>query len=113
MQKRKKVVENYWHLYIKMKEKINEEIELSEGIQASLENNELVLKGPKGDNKKDFNNPLIQIKIEGNKIKLSSKKITKREKKLAGTYKSHIKNLIKGAKEGHIYKLKICSSHFL
>ncbi len=112
MLKIKKVVENYWHLYIKMKEKIDEEIELTEEIQANLENNVLKLNGPKGENEKDFNNPLIQLKVDGNKIKLSSKRLTKREKKLSGTFKSHIKNMIKGVTNGHIYKLKICSSHF-
>jgi len=95
-----------------MKKKIDEEIELGEGIQANIEKNILSLNGQKGENRKDFNNPLIQIKIDGNKIKLSSKRLTKREKKLAGTFKSHIKNMIKGVNEGHIYKLKICSSHF-
>ena len=82
------MVENYWHLYIKMKGKINEEIEIGEGIHASLENNELTLKGPNGENKKDFNNPLIQIRIEGDKIKLSSKRFTKREKNPRSRYGS-------------------------
>ena len=95
-----------------MKRKINVEIEIGEGIHASLENNVLTLKGPKGENKRNFNNPLIQIKVDGNKIKLNSTRFTKREKKLAGTFKSHILNMIKGATEGHIYKLKVCSSHF-
>ena len=29
-----------------------------------------------------------------------------------GTFKAHIKNMIKGITEGHIYKLKVCSGHF-
>jgi large subunit ribosomal protein L6 len=28
------------------------------------------------------------------------------------TFKAHIKNLIRGVMEGHLYKLKICSGHF-
>ena len=112
MPRKKKAEENYWHLSIKMKEKIDYEIELGEGIQASLDNNILTLKGKKGETQRNFNNPLIQLKIDGNKIKLSSKRLTKREKKLAGTFKAHIKNMINGVNEGHIYKLKICSSHF-
>ena len=43
----------------------------------------------------DFLKSLIQLKVDGNKIKLSSKRLTKREKKLSGTFKSHIKNMIK------------------
>ena len=95
-----------------MERKINEEIELLEGVQASLEDSVLILKGAKGETKRDFLNPLIYLKIDGNKIKLSSKRLTKREKKLAGTIKAHIKNMLKGVTEGHVYKLKVCSSHF-
>tara|TARA_Y100000310_G_C20519972_1_gene733162 strand:+ start:309 stop:854 length:546 start_codon:yes stop_codon:yes gene_type:complete len=95
-----------------MKRKIDEEIELEEGIQANIENNVLTLNGKKGETQKDFNNPLVQLKIDGKAIKLSSKRLTKREKKLAGTFKAHIKNMIKGVSKGHVYKLKVCSSHF-
>ena len=28
------------------------------------------------------------------------------------TFTAHIKNLVKGVTEGHMYKLKICSGHF-
>ena len=31
---------------------------------------------------------------------------------MIGTFKAHLKNMIKGATEGHIYQMKICSSHF-
>ncbi len=95
-----------------MNKKIDIEIELLGGVQANLQDSILTLKGEKGETKRDFLNPLIYLKIDGNKIKLSSKRLTKREKKLAGTIKAHILNMIKGATEGHIYKLKICSSHF-
>ena len=64
MLKKKKVGVNCLHLSIKMKRKIDEEIELKEGIQASLENNVLIMKGQKGETQKNFNNPLIQLKID-------------------------------------------------
>ncbi len=88
------------------------EIELLDGVQADLQGSTLTLKGAKGEVKRNFRNTLINLKIEDNKIKLSSNKLTKREKKLAGTIKAHINNMIRGATEGHIYKLKVCSSHF-
>ena len=31
---------------------------------------------------------------------------------MVGTAKAHIKNMIKGVTEGHVYKMKICSGHF-
>lgn len=93
-------------------EKIYEEIELLSEITAKIENGLITMKGPKGEAQKDFHNPLIQIELKDNKIILTSKRFTKREKKLLGTFRAHIKNLMKGALEGHTYKLKVCSSHF-
>src|SRR6185437_14301280 len=33
-------------------------------------------------------------------------------KRLLETNAAHIRNMLRGAKDGHIYKLKICSGHF-
>jgi len=92
--------------------KIYEEIEILPEVNAKLEKGLITMSGPKGEAKKDFHNPLIQIELKENKLILTSKRFTKREKKLLGTFRAHIKNLMKGALEGHTYKLKICSSHF-
>ncbi|RMF05964.1 50S ribosomal protein L6 [Candidatus Woesearchaeota archaeon] len=91
---------------------MNEKITLPEGIQAAYENNELVVKGPKGEVRKKLLAPRISIAVDGNSVVLSSKNATKREKTLMGTFKAHIRNLIKGAQEGYTYKLKICAGHF-
>ena len=48
-----------------MKKKIDKEIEIGEGVHANLENNELTLKGPKGENKKDFNTERSLVKLVG------------------------------------------------
>ena len=91
----------------------NEKIELPEGITGSIKDNFLTLNGPESrENNKDFNNPLIKLDVDGNKILLTTTKATKREKKVLGTFKAHIKNMIRGVQKGHVYKLKICSSHF-
>jgi large subunit ribosomal protein L6 len=90
-----------------------EEIELPEGVQATMEDKKLRLKGEKGENQRVFNNPNIKIGVKDNKIIINClTKPTKRQKKIIGTFRAHIKNLIKGAKEGHTYKLRACSSHF-
>jgi large subunit ribosomal protein L6 len=39
-------------------------------------------------------------------------KITKKEKRVIGTFAAHISNLIIGITDGFEYKLKICSGHF-
>lgn len=94
-----------------MKQDIEEIIEIPDGIQVSG-NDEIVVKGPKGELKRSFNCPGIAIKIDAKQIKMTSKKATKREKKMIYTYKAHIKNMMKGVQEPWIYKLKVCASHF-
>ncbi len=94
-----------------MKQDFEEIIEIPDGIQVTAEK-EVVVKGPKGELKRDFNYPGISIKVEGKEIKIIAKKVTKREKKLVYTYKAHLNNMLKGVQEPWIYKLKICASHF-
>ena len=95
----------------KMKQDIEEKIEIPDGIQVTG-NQELTIKGPKGELKRDFNFPRIQITIAGKEIIISAKKSTKREKKMIYTYAAHLKNMFKGVQEPWVYKLKICASHF-
>ena len=88
------------------------EIEMPEGISASLETNTFKIKGEKGEITKNFVDPSINTKVEGNKIIFEIPKYTKKQKMLLGTYKAHIKNMFKGVTKGHEYKLKVCSGHF-
>jgi large subunit ribosomal protein L6 len=94
-------------------DKITETIEIPEGVQVSHENNLFVIKGPKGELKRRFFNPRINIEIKNNEIILScGQKPTKREKKLIYTFKAHLLNMMKGIISGHIYKLRIFYTHF-
>lgn len=95
-----------------IKEKLNKEIEIPKGITLSFENNIMTAKGPKGEVKKKLLHPMIDIIIKENKLTITTKKNSKREKKILFTFNAHIKNMIKGASEGFNYKLKICSGHF-
>ncbi|MFH1396519.1 MAG: 50S ribosomal protein L6 [archaeon] len=95
-----------------MKETLKKELELPEGVTASLDGKVLIVKGPKGENQRDFAHPRLEVTIEGNKIMLNTINATKREKKIIGTYAAHINNLIRGVQEKFGYDLKICSGHF-
>ena len=88
------------------------EIEIPKGIDLTKESNIFKAKGPKGEIERKLISKHIDIKKEENKIILSSKKPSKREKAIINTFRAHIKNMIKGVQEGFIYKLKICSGHF-
>jgi large subunit ribosomal protein L6 len=113
MQKKKTQEEGFLPIVTKiMKENIIKEIELSEGISATLSSSLLKVKGPKGEVERDFLHPKIKLNVDPTKITLSAIKATKREKTMIGSFLSHIKNMVKGVTQPFVYKLKICSGHF-
>ncbi len=87
-------------------------IEIPEGVELTMESNILKVKGPKGEVERKLAAKRVDIKKEEKSIIISSIKPTKKEKTIVGTFKSHIKNMIKGVQEGYVYKLKVCSGHF-
>ena len=96
-----------------MKEDIKREIELADGVTAQLVGKaQLVIKGPHGEIKRAFLHPKVEIKVENGQITLKAVKGTKREKTIIGSFASHIKNMLSGVQEPHVYKVKICSGHF-
>lgn len=89
------------------------EIEIPEGIQVEIQPGKIIAKGPKGELTRELRNKSLVIAKEENKIKITTaQKNTKREKRIMNTFKSHIQNMIGGVKDGVVYKLKICASHF-
>ncbi len=91
---------------------IEERIEIPNGVDLSIDNNIIKIKGPKGENQRKFNNPILKIQKSENNLILKTSKNVKKEKRILYTTKSHIQNLIKGTLNEYIYKLKILSSHF-
>ena len=95
-----------------MAEKTTKAVELPDEVSASLNGQILLIKGPKGDVTRVIKQKNVVVKIEGKKIVLGSERENKRGKKLIGTLSAHIKNMIKGSLQNHVYTLKICSGHF-
>ncbi|MCK5624646.1 50S ribosomal protein L6 [Candidatus Pacearchaeota archaeon] len=95
-----------------MKKEIIQKIEIPEGVEANIEENKLIVKGEKGENEREFRVGKLDFEKKDNLIIIGAKKATKNEKKMINTFAAHIKNMLKGIKEGFEYKLKICSSHF-
>lgn len=87
------------------------EMEIPEGIVASLKDNTLTLKKDSKELKRKIND-VVAVKIDGNKITLTIKKAKKFVKREFGTARSHIKNMIKGLTEGFEYELEVCNVHF-
>lgn len=99
-------------IFIKMKKDLMKEIEIPENVEVSLEDGLLIVKGPKGENKRYFDVYKIAFNKEGNKIIISCKKATKNEKKKINTLAARVKNMINGVLEKYEYQVKVCSSHF-
>lgn len=87
------------------------EVKIPEDVEVII-NEEVKVKGPKGEIKRKFD--LSEIKIEkfDNKIRVFSESERRKIKAKVGAIAAHIRNMINGVKKGYTYKLKIVYSHF-
>ena len=95
-----------------MKTDITIKVEIPEKVKVEVDKGIVFVKGPKGEVRKKLISQRVNISVQETNVIIETKKGTKREKKMIGTFKAHITNMIKGVLEGFVYKLKICSSHF-
>jgi large subunit ribosomal protein L6 len=92
---------------------IKEEIKIPDGIQITVEGKTVHVKGQKGSVSKVLFHPKIALSVNGNVIQISCLQSPRRkEKALIGTYKAHIRNMIKGVTQGYECKMKTVFSHF-
>ena len=91
---------------------IETSIPLPKGVTASYQNNILHVHGSEGDVQRLLADKRVSAEIGDGKIILKSRLDGKRERKMIGTFRAHIKNMLKGCHEMHRYELKICSGHF-
>lgn len=81
-------------------------IEIPEKTEVALHAGDLSVKGPKGEQKRNFKS-IIDIKVDDKEISLTPTRKDKFTRSLWGTYASHIKNMITGVTEGFEKKLII------
>jgi len=91
---------------------INKEIEMPSGVKATLEEGILTVKGPRGELRRSFIHPRVQLKLEGEKAVVHCEKPKRSEMGLSGTWASHVNNMITGVTKGFQYKMRIIYSHF-
>ena len=95
-----------------MVEVIEEKIKIPEKVEVELQDGIVNIKGPNGEVSRRLYYPGIRIAKEGGEIVVGVENPRKRQKAVAGTFASHIRNMLKGATEGFEYKMKIVYSHF-
>ncbi len=93
------------------KDSLYEEIELPEGVSASVEDGVLTVKKNDKEIKRKLVS-LLDVAVQGNKVVISAERNRKIERKLFGTFKAHVKNMVKGLTEGFEYKLRVSNVHF-
>lgn len=92
---------------------IKEEIKIPNGVELSIDNKIVHVKGEKGSLSKTLSYPKIELKLKNNIVEISCSDSPKRkEKALIGTFRAHINNMIKGVTEGFECKMKTVFSHF-
>ena len=94
------------------KTELTADISIPSGVTATGTEHSVTVKGSKGEVTREWKHPLIKIKVDSQKISVTSLYASAREKKIVNTIESHITNMVRGVQEGHVYRLKICSGHF-
>jgi large subunit ribosomal protein L6 len=92
---------------------IKEEIKIPDGVQITIDGKTIQVKGQKGALAKVLSHPKIQVSVSGNVVQIiCAQSPRRREKALIGTFKAHIRNMIKGVSQGYECKMKTVFSHF-
>jgi large subunit ribosomal protein L6 len=81
-------------------------IEIPAGVEVSVENNLVSVKGPKGELKTDIH-PEIKVEKNEKEITVSPEKETKKSKALWGLSRALIFNMVEGVTKGYEKKLEI------
>ncbi len=92
---------------------IKEEVKIPDGVSISIEGKTVQVKGQKGTISKVLYHPAIELSSNGNIVTISCPQSPHRkEKALLGTFKAHLRNMIKGVTQGYECKMKTVFSHF-
>ena len=95
-----------------MNKDLERAIEIPEGVEVSINENEFTIKGSGKEVVRSFDLGKVGAEVKDGKIILSAKGATRRESTMIGTTWAHLKNIIKGINEEFVYELEVCNVHF-
>ena len=97
---------------LEKKSGVSREIEIPNGVQVSKDGRTIIVKGIKGELKRNFLQPKIKIDIQENKVILSSNEDRRKINSVLGAWQAHIKNMCLGASIGWKCEMKLVFAHF-
>jgi large subunit ribosomal protein L6 len=90
----------------------NRTIEIPEGVDVTVKNINVMIKGKLGQIQRDIWYPGITIKKEDSKLVIGTEIPRREQLAMLGTFESHLKNMIIGVTKGYEYTMKVVFSHF-
>ena len=91
---------------------LEKEIEVPEDVKLTIKNKVVTVEGAKGTLTRSFENVDFDISRTGKKVHIKAYYINRERKAATLAVIGYINNMIKGAREGYVYKSKIIFSHF-
>ena len=94
-------------------DRIEHTVTIPEGVTADIsEDGVVTITGPKGSLHRTFESDVIQLFQDGTGIIVRVDLPRRKQRALAGTWRAHINNMVKGVTDGFTYNLKAFYSHF-
>ncbi len=93
-------------------DRVEHTVEIPEGVTATIDGDTVTITGPKGSVSRDFVSARHDIFQEGGALIVRVDVPRRKERALAGTWKAHLNNMVKGVNDGFTYTLKALYSHF-
>ncbi len=87
-------------------------IEIPDGVNVTVENISVMIKGKLGQIQRDIWYPGITIKKENSRLVIGTEIPRREQLAMLGTFESHLKNMIAGVTKGYEYTMKVVYSHF-
>jgi large subunit ribosomal protein L6 len=81
-------------------------------VTVAKDSNHTTVKGPKGTLVRPFRSLSVKVRMDGDHVVVHKELPRRKEKAMAGTYASHITNMIKGVTHGWTYTMKAVFNHF-
>lgn len=91
---------------------LEEIVKIPNDVDVAITGKKVTVKGRLGAITRDFWHAPVQISGLDSGVRIWSESKRKKDQACVGTISAHIRNMVKGVREGFTYKLKIVNVHF-